>query len=250
MTDYSALRNHIKLNMKKEESEKHKIGYNKLNRVAAHRKPLSAIWLYRAAQRGKILTTKAKAIEARRAARKAHYQGKLILSTIAGSHSAQTIREDAVAKLFTDIGPRFKERNGVIYPHSPTWRSCKRRGQSCSARTGSIIRPMRKSRREKTQSSAQGQEAGLKVAGGVEMSKAHRGKGLREVFARGRGTCPRVWAAAVSSVVYSRRSKAKRSRSVKYARPTSRMRSEDSWRICRSRPDVAVLFFNQDDRYG
>lgn len=90
----------------------HKIGYNKLNRVAAHRKALIRNMVTVLIKQEKIVTTKAKALEARRAAEKLITRAKVDSVHNRRIASARLYGEDAVAKLFTDIGPRFKERNG------------------------------------------------------------------------------------------------------------------------------------------
>lgn len=90
----------------------HKIGYNKLNRVAAHRKALIRNMVTVLIKQEKIVTTKAKALEARRAAEKLITRAKEDSVHNRRIASARLYGEDAVAKLFTDIGPRFKERNG------------------------------------------------------------------------------------------------------------------------------------------
>jgi len=91
---------------------KHKIGFNKLNRVAAHRKALVRNMITVLFKQEKITTTKAKAIEVRRAAEKLITRAKVDSVANRRIASSRLYGEDAVAKLFTDIGPRFKERNG------------------------------------------------------------------------------------------------------------------------------------------
>ncbi|MEN6364136.1 MAG: 50S ribosomal protein L17 [Rectinema sp.] len=91
---------------------KHKIGFNKLNRMPAHRKALIRNMMTVLFKHERIVTTRAKAIEVRRAAEK--------MITRAKEDSVHNrrivfrkITDDAIlAKLFTDIGPRFKDRNG------------------------------------------------------------------------------------------------------------------------------------------
>jgi large subunit ribosomal protein L17 len=91
---------------------KHKIGFNKLNRVAAHRKALVRNMITVLFKQEKITTTKAKAIEVRRAAEKLITRAKVDSVANRRIASSRLYGEDVVAKLFTDIGPRFKERNG------------------------------------------------------------------------------------------------------------------------------------------
>lgn len=91
---------------------KHKIGFNKLNRVAAHRKALVRNMITVLFKQEKITTTKAKAIEVRRAAEKLITRAKVDSVANRRIASSRLYGEDVVARLFTDIGPRFKERNG------------------------------------------------------------------------------------------------------------------------------------------
>ncbi len=55
---------------------KHKIGYNKLNRVAAHRKALIRNMVTVLFKQEKIVTTKAKALRSETRSRKAQYEGE------------------------------------------------------------------------------------------------------------------------------------------------------------------------------
>ena len=91
---------------------RHRIGYNRLGRKASHRKALLrnlAIQLFR---HERIKTTKSKALEARRFAEK--------LITRAREDSVHNRRltaklihdKEILAKLFTDIAPRYVERPG------------------------------------------------------------------------------------------------------------------------------------------
>ncbi|MDD3982008.1 MAG: 50S ribosomal protein L17 [Spirochaetia bacterium] len=91
---------------------KHKIGYNKLNRVAAHRKALLRNMATVLFKHERIVTTRAKAIETRKVAEKLITRAKED-SVHNRRIAAKKIQDEAVlAKLFTDIGPRFKERAG------------------------------------------------------------------------------------------------------------------------------------------
>lgn len=91
---------------------KHKIGFNKLNRVSAHRKALIRNQMTVLFKHERIVTTHAKAIETRRAAEKMITRAKED-SVHNRRIAARKIQDDAIlAKLFTDIGPRFKERAG------------------------------------------------------------------------------------------------------------------------------------------
>lgn len=91
---------------------KHKIGFNKLNRVPAHRKALLRNMTTVLFKHERIVTTRAKAKEVRREAEKMITRAKED-----SVHNRRTVGkkitdEAILAKLFTDLGPRFKERNG------------------------------------------------------------------------------------------------------------------------------------------
>lgn len=91
---------------------KHKIGFNKLNRMSAHRKALIRNQMTVLFKHERIVTTRAKAIETRRFAEKLITRAKED-SVHNRRIAARKIQDDAIlAKLFTDIGPRFKERAG------------------------------------------------------------------------------------------------------------------------------------------
>ena len=91
---------------------KHKIGFNKLNRVSAHRKALLRNMTTVLFKHERIVTTRAKAIETRRVAEKMITRAKED-SVHNRRIIAKKIQDEAIlAKLFTDIGPRFKERAG------------------------------------------------------------------------------------------------------------------------------------------
>ncbi len=91
---------------------KHKIGFNRLDRMPAHRKALHRNMVGSLFMHESIRTTKAKALEIRRTAEK--------MITRAKEDSVHNRRivakglysEEALAKLFKEIGPRMKERNG------------------------------------------------------------------------------------------------------------------------------------------
>ena len=91
---------------------KHKIGFNKLNRTPAHRRALIRNQMTVLFKHERIVTTRAKAIETRRFAEK-----EITRAKEDNVHNrrmvARLIWDEAIlAKLFTDIAPRFKERNG------------------------------------------------------------------------------------------------------------------------------------------
>jgi large subunit ribosomal protein L17 len=91
---------------------KHKIGFNKLNMMPAHRRATIRNMMTVLFKHERIVTTRAKAVEVRRFAEK-----EITRSKEDSVHNrrmvARKIYDEAiVAKLFTDLGPRFKERKG------------------------------------------------------------------------------------------------------------------------------------------
>ncbi len=91
---------------------KHKIGFNRLGRKESHRRALHRNMATSLFRYERIKTTKAKALAIRRTAEKMITRAKND-----SVHSRRIIAKDIkdkeiVAKLFTDIGPRFKERPG------------------------------------------------------------------------------------------------------------------------------------------
>lgn len=91
---------------------KHKIGFNKLNRVPAHRKAMIRNMMTVLFKHESIVTTRAKAVEVRRFSEKEITRAKED-SVHNRRMVARKIWDEAIlAKLFTDIAPRFKERNG------------------------------------------------------------------------------------------------------------------------------------------
>ncbi|HUW41960.1 MAG TPA: 50S ribosomal protein L17 [Rectinemataceae bacterium] len=91
---------------------KHKTGFNKLNRVPAHRKALIRNMMTVLFKHESITTTRAKAMEVRRFAEKEITRAKED-SVHNRRMTARKIQDEAIlAKLYTDIGPRFKERAG------------------------------------------------------------------------------------------------------------------------------------------
>ncbi len=91
---------------------KHKIGFNKLNRVPAHRKALLRNMSTVLFKHERIVTTRAKAKEVRREAEKMITRAKEDSVHNRRVVGRKITDEAILAKLFTDIGPRFKERNG------------------------------------------------------------------------------------------------------------------------------------------
>ncbi|MCX7023505.1 MAG: 50S ribosomal protein L17 [Spirochaetes bacterium] len=90
----------------------HKSGFNRLSRTTAHRKALLRNMVTVLFKHERITTTKAKALEVRRVAEKMITRAKED-SVHNRRLIAQKITDEAIlAKLFKDIGPRMKERNG------------------------------------------------------------------------------------------------------------------------------------------
>ena len=91
---------------------RHKAGYNRLGRMPSHRKAMTNNMITSLFRHERIHTTKAKALEVRRTAEKMVTRAK-----VDSVHNRRTvgkrIHDKAVlAKLFTEIGPRFQTRNG------------------------------------------------------------------------------------------------------------------------------------------
>ena len=91
---------------------KHKIGFNKLNRTPAHRKAMLRNMTTVLFKHERIVTTRAKAMECRREAEKMITRAKE--DTVHNRRViADRITDEAIlAKLFKEIGPRMKDRNG------------------------------------------------------------------------------------------------------------------------------------------
>ncbi len=90
----------------------HKIGFNPLSRTTAHRRAMSRNMVTSLLRFERITTTKAKALEVRKAAEKLITRAKE--DTVHNRRIAAKYIQDEIvlAKLFKDIGPRMKERNG------------------------------------------------------------------------------------------------------------------------------------------
>lgn len=91
---------------------KHKVGFNRLGRKPAHRKALHRNMVTSLFKHERIRTTKAKARAIRRTAEKMITRAK-----VDSVHNRRMIARDLkdkaiLAKLFVDIGPRFKTRPG------------------------------------------------------------------------------------------------------------------------------------------
>ncbi len=91
---------------------KHKRGFNPLSRSSAHRRALHRNMVTSLFKYERITTTKQKAMEIRRTAEKLITKSK-VDSVHNRRHVAKYLWDgDVLNKLFTDIGPRMKDRNG------------------------------------------------------------------------------------------------------------------------------------------
>ena len=90
----------------------HRKGFNPLSRTSSHRKAMSRNMATSLFRYERITTTKAKALEVRKAAEKMITRAKV--DTVHNRRQiARFISDPAIlAKLFTDIGPRMKDRKG------------------------------------------------------------------------------------------------------------------------------------------
>ena len=90
----------------------HKNGFNPLSRTTAHRRAMSRNMVTSLFRYERITTTKAKALEVRKAAEKLITRSKV--DTVHNRRQAARYIQDEtiLAKLFTDIGPRMKDRAG------------------------------------------------------------------------------------------------------------------------------------------
>ena len=90
----------------------HKNGFNPLSRTTAHRRAMSRNMVTSLFRYERITTTKSKALEVRKAAEKLITRSK-VDSVHNRRQAARYIQDDIVlAKLFTEIGPRMKDRDG------------------------------------------------------------------------------------------------------------------------------------------
>ena len=91
---------------------KHKTGFNPLSRNSAHRRAMKRNMVTSLFKFERVTTTKPKALEVRRMAEKLITRAK-VDSVHNRRQAARFIYDEAVlAKLFTDIGPRMKDRPG------------------------------------------------------------------------------------------------------------------------------------------
>jgi large subunit ribosomal protein L17 len=91
---------------------KHRRGFNPLQRMAAHRKALHRSMVTSLFRQERIKTTKAKALEIRRTAEKMITRAKEDSVHNRRIVSGRLYDEAVVAKLFTNIAPRMKDRKG------------------------------------------------------------------------------------------------------------------------------------------
>jgi len=91
---------------------KHRRGFNPLQRMSAHRKALHRNMVTSLFKQERIKTTKAKALEIRRTAEKMITRAKEDSVHNRRIVSGRLYDEGIVAKLFTNIAPRMKNRNG------------------------------------------------------------------------------------------------------------------------------------------
>jgi large subunit ribosomal protein L17 len=91
---------------------KHRRGFNPLERMAAHRKALHRNMVTSLFKYERIRTTKAKALAIRRSAEKLITRAKEDSVHNRRIVSGRLFDEGIVAKLFTTIAPRMKERPG------------------------------------------------------------------------------------------------------------------------------------------
>ena len=91
---------------------KHRRGFNPLERMSAHRKALHRNMVTSLFRYERIRTTKTKALAVRRSAEKLITRAKVDSVHNRRIVSARLFDEGVVAKLFTDIALRMKERPG------------------------------------------------------------------------------------------------------------------------------------------
>jgi large subunit ribosomal protein L17 len=91
---------------------KHRRGFNPLERMSAHRKALHRNMVTSLFRHERIKTTRTKALAVRRTAEKLITRAKNDSVHNRRIASSRLFDEGVVAKLFTDIGPRMKERPG------------------------------------------------------------------------------------------------------------------------------------------
>ena len=91
---------------------RNKTGFNPLSRTAAHQRAMARNMVTSLVRFERITTTQAKAKEVRKAAEKLITRGK-VDSVHNRRTAAKFIQDEKILnKLFTEIGPRMKDRNG------------------------------------------------------------------------------------------------------------------------------------------
>lgn len=90
----------------------HRSGFNALSRTSSHRRAMSRNMVTSLFRYERITTTKAKALEVRRKAEKLITRSKV--DTVHNRRQVARFISDEIVlgKLFTEIGPRMKERHG------------------------------------------------------------------------------------------------------------------------------------------
>ena len=91
---------------------KHRKGFNPLERTASHRKALHRNMVTSLFRYERIKTTKTKALAVRRTAERLITRAKIDSVHNRRIASSRLFDEGIVAKLFTNIGPRMKDRPG------------------------------------------------------------------------------------------------------------------------------------------
>jgi large subunit ribosomal protein L17 len=91
---------------------KHRRGFNPLGMMSAHRRAMRRNMITSLFKYERIKTTKPKALEIRRSAEKLITRAKVDSVHNRRIVSSRLFDEGIVAKLFTDIAPRMKERKG------------------------------------------------------------------------------------------------------------------------------------------
>lgn len=90
----------------------HRNGFNPLSRTSAHRRAMSRNMVTSLFRFERITTTKSKALEVRKVAEKLITRSK-VDSVHNRREAAKFIQDEKILnKLFTEIGPRMRERNG------------------------------------------------------------------------------------------------------------------------------------------
>ena len=90
----------------------HKNGFNPLSRTTAHRRAMSRNMVTSLFRYERITTTKSKALEVRKAAEKLITRAKVDSVHNRRTAAKYIADEKILNKLFTESGPRMKERNG------------------------------------------------------------------------------------------------------------------------------------------